>query len=225
MIMVEFAGNPGIGKTTLCEKAMALLEREGHSVRNIFRSELSMSRLQRKLFVSSYQKASFLRGLTAELEGYAGKYAENNAEKWGREIRKTAYKLHKADGKKEILFTDEGPAQFLTSIVHMEELGDEFAGLIDEMNRVIYGYPVILFDIQAPAESNIERMQQRNREKDRFLHSEDMDLGTMLEIKRKNLDYAASHLRFAEWHVIINDDADRAAREIAEKTRAFAESR
>ena len=222
MIVIEFAGNPGTGKSTICSRVLEKFRAEGADAESIFRNELEFSAIKRKMFAMSYRSASCNKELKKKAKEFLKDYPGALPRRWSLEILKTCYKLDRIGGAKDkMVFMEEGPTQFLTSIVHMSELGENATDLIREINRTIYNSDVLLFDIVVSEEETVKRIRERNRQTERFVSDDADEVGKMLSVKRRNLDAVEQQLSYKGFYQIENDDLETAVNEVYRAIQDF----
>ena len=223
MMIVEFAGLPGGGKTTVCSLVLDKLKAAGISAANIHKSEKNLSTLQRKLYSFRSVHAPFLRDLRKEVVKYCSRYnGENNAQRPGNFMLKAVYKLRQPEIRAlDCVVMDEGPTQYLTAIPHKSPLAGDADALVRKLNEEFYSEPVLLFEIQSGVDAAMERIRARGHSQDRFYSEDEGELRDMLLAKGKNLDNAMSRLNYAKHYVINNDNAERAAEEVFQHIMAY----
>ena len=211
MRIIEFMGCPGSGKSSVCKGIMDELTREGYNVANVHRDEIRKGGLSRKILSARSRLSPKMRSLGAELDKVMT-YLPDKDSVWKRDVLNSSYKI----GQKYVqgldyAFFEEGPTQYITSILHDNAAGGYLRPLIDEVNRTFYVHDVTAFYITADPEEIVDRIRKRNRSGDRFLSDD----------RQNNLDYITKENGYRKLYVIENHDLDKAilqAMELVHKT-------
>ena len=146
MIIIEFCGTPGVGKSTLCKTITTELQGIGlvaecrenwlESIRHsLFR------RIKRKgycICCRFYRSFPSLIKKTSLSE-------KKNLNKWLAKIIETDYFIVSSKRKKIILF-DEGIIQFITSISHENEIGNALLSAANSTRKEIISTPYLIFN-------------------------------------------------------------------------------
>ena len=214
MIMVEFAGTPGCGKSTVCQMAAEKLREEGISARDVLRDEMKLGKAARMRFRLGYKRSPRDAALRREVKRFVAAHPGKTAVRFGLEILKASYKLNLARYQAlDVVLMNEGPTQFLTSIAHMERL--DARALIEEMNKAIYRrHKVILIDTTLEEQENIRRIMDRHNVHDRFYSEDAGELAAMLRVKRANIDSAAALLEYSGHFCFDNAESAATAQEV-----------
>ena len=90
MLLIEFAGNAGVGKSTVCDKTVRLLAEKGVPAESIYRNELLGGWLSRKLFSLRYRLYpgnrelwQLLKSVLARYPGKGSTDSKNRAQSMG----------------------------------------------------------------------------------------------------------------------------------------------
>lgn len=219
MLFVEFAGCPGVGKSTICRKVILRLREVGFDAVDILRNELAFKLPERCLFTLSYKFYPGTAHLRKELCAYIAGSPSKSATRFGLEIQKCAYKLHTAkNGNTGILFQNEGPTQFITSIAYdkpMNLTGN--SSLVEAVNESVYDcHRVILVYVTCGQDENIRRLMERGNKNDRYSSGDPAELKRLLDIKRRNLLQVKELFHYDEVIEIENTEIAAASLKVSE---------
>ena len=163
MRIIEFMGCPGSGKSSVCKGIMDELTREGYNVANVHRDEIRKGGLSRKILSARSRLSPKMRSLGAELDKVMA-YLPDKDSVWKRDVLNSSYKIgQKYVQELDYAFFEEGPTQYITSILHDNAAGGYLRPLIDEVNRIFYAHDVTAFYITADPEEIVDRIRKRNR--------------------------------------------------------------
>ena len=196
MIIVEFCGTPGCGKSTLCAMLKRELLTRGYSVENlqeVYEPRTFQGKIERRINKLKYQYAFFNYKRRKMLSYMASK--DDASGYWRQRILEAAYRIRQAEKKGiQIGLFDEGIIQFITSMYHEREFDNKVDKLIEDIDKNIYGDRVILVNCILDMDENYRRLKTRGRAGDRFLVGNDIDNKEALKAKKKKIDYIFEHM-------------------------------
>lgn len=220
MVIIEFSGTPGCGKTTICDRIEEELQQQGLRVRNLQKRGIPTTYVDRakevieRIRFRSYPPNRQLKKALTVLMKY---YDENSLIHWPDRILESFYRTKKAekDGIEVGLF-DEGCMQFITSVFHEKEIPNEIQSVVDSLCEEIYGGRTLFFDCHIDLAENYERLKIREKPKDRFLAGSDEENLALLKTKRERIDRVLDMLKRQTVIRIDGNDTEQAVREIME---------
>ena len=214
-MLIEFIGCPGVGKSSICVRVMERLAGEGYAVENIHRSEMRKGAWARKLYTFEALYGIRNKALRDAVNTYEADNANPGSSVWKRDLLIAAMKLDRKSVKKlDAAFFEEGPTQYLSSIVHLDPIDETAGPVIHQMNKTIYSHDITAFYVTADIGDISERIRKRNRKSDRFKGAEDTEMIRQLKIKEANLDYLTKRLDYREIYRIENRELDTAVSEV-----------
>ena len=199
MVIIEFCGTPGSGKTTICDEVERLLSEKGYRVRNLQKRmypanylDKLMVRIKRYLFCS-YSKNKRLKQALEYLTPYLPKDSLIN---WPERILESFYRMEKARraGIQVGLF-DEGCIQFITSVFHDKAVVSDIEPFVAVLKEEMYRYDTLLVDCLIDEEENYQRLAERDKPDDRFLKAGEAGCKQLLERKRKNIEIVLNMIK------------------------------
>lgn len=196
MLLIELAGLPGCGKSTLWEVLKSKLQQTG---RNVY----TYSELMRRepLFVNR----GFLLGLqkwnpkTKSCMDRIGNYCASlpkdvKRERFQKEWEELYYREHAASWIRgeDIVLLDEGIVQNLTSLFFMDAIPRE-PSMDQVLKNMIHVRGSHLFvKCNISVEESMYRLKKRARENDRYYPLNEETLREALLVKEQNIDYCLS---------------------------------
>ena len=189
MYIIEFAGLPGSGKSTICKKCERLLKQLGHIATNVEVRALMYSGLSRRFFLLRV----FLYPKSWKLSAIARRTIPREKRKEAgigvNRMQQIVYLLDKYEKRGlEYALMDEGFVQFGTSICHDDYISDSILDFEKEVFKIAYnGRPCKHIYVDTDKADVIRRIKARNKPGDRFLSDSDEAMLKKLEVKEKNL--------------------------------------
>lgn len=192
MLIIEFCGTPGCGKTTLCDAVEQELQASGYPVKNLQKRKLPVTyadKIGGMLERFCFRHAFYNRRLKKVLRSIRPYLAEDSRINWTERILEASYRIKKAEreGMRVGLF-DEGCLQFITSVFHGKTVTQEVQSLITVLLEEVYKNRTLIFDCQIDAAENYCRLVRRNRADDRFLAGDKEESLRLLKQKRDNIN-------------------------------------
>lgn len=192
MLIVEFCGTPGCGKTTLCDEIEQELQLLGYKVKNLQKRKYPVS-FADKVAVAverfCFRHAPCNRELKKALQVLRPYIDESSLINWPDRILEASLRIANAEkAGVQIGLFDEGCLQFITSVFHGKTVTEDVQSLIDVLIEKIYKERTIVFDCQMDETENYQRLAQRNKSDDRFLIGGKEISLRLLKNKRKNID-------------------------------------
>ena len=218
MIIGEFVGAPGVGKSVICEKVMKQLTDAGYKVykepsewKHLERVRLMLQRLS--LYTGKKQ-----RKLLKEGKRLIPRLDDANRDKWFKITVLISKYIDMAERQKvDYIIMDEGCIQAITSIDHGAEISDEVLKWAEEVLSTIYAdRDVHIFNCELSMEENLRRLKGRGRGGDRFIAADDEGTIMNISVKRNNLDKVLS-LTDCKKRKINFDNGDDAYQAIIEE--------
>ena len=187
MIVIEFCGTPGVGKSTLCERIVLELNTIG--LKTDYRQEW-LKRIQSSVLMKLYRETYCV------LSNYFRKYPkmirktatsdEKNLNIWLKRIIEDDLFIISSKGNK-IIILDDGVVQSITSISHEKEINNELVSAAVCAQKEIIKKPYLIFNCSLDIPTNIDRIRKRNRH-DRFFKYSNDELPVQLQQKRSNIE-------------------------------------
>lgn len=187
LIVVEFCGTPGVGKSTLCEKILSELYTIGLKADS---REEWLKRDQHSLLMklcrhAYYYFSNFFRRYPTLIKKCANS-EEKNLNKWLTKIIEADLFIISSKRNDIILF-DEGIVQSVTSISHEKEITTDLLETSICAQKEIINRPYLIFNCYLDIPANIDRIRKRNRH-DRFFNYSNEELPGQLQQKRRNIE-------------------------------------
>ena len=226
MLFVEFAGCPGVGKSTICSNVIDVLRDNGIKTMDILRDETKLNKLRRSIFVLSYKADKSNVLLRKELNKYVERHPSSSSIRFALEIQKTAFKIHtKKYLMQEIVFQNEGPTQFLTSIAFDKAITSDLdESLVEAINTSIYDKNyVILVHVTCDQEEIINRLITRGNTNDRYSSQDRTELSRLLSVKEENINIVKQLCHYSHIITVENYDIHTATREVSDTIMACIE--
>ena len=212
MTIVEFCGNPGCGKSTVCrlllrklrERGIAAFdynERKEKSKLNNVRYLLSPGRLKTAAALWRFGAGS---GVTKRTFIYSVKCAVvlEQLRRWEEDA-----------GCEAVLF-DEGLIQYVTTLSHAAAVGELGEDVKKTLREFYQRAGVYVVDCVLNTEENARRLNARNTEGDRFVTDDPAEQSARLALKRANIDAVLEQVRPANLLRVSTADSEQAAEEI-----------
>ena len=209
MMIVEFCGNPGCGKTTVCGRTLELLRERGIAAFD-YNERKERSKLNNLRYLLSPGRI----GAAAALWRFGAKSGVNK--------RTFVYSVKCAvvleqlkrwrdDSGCEAVLFDEGLIQYITTLSHAAKigaLGERITGLL----REFYGSTdVDVVDCVLDVAENARRLNKRNTAGDRFVSDDFAEQSARLALKRANIDAVLEQVRPVNLLRVTVNDARQAA--------------
>lgn len=195
MIIIEFFGLPGAGKSTVCDLLEVSLLKHGYGVVNLHKREKADSlkkKIEKLLHIIRYWTWSGNRKLKKVLRNFSKQCYYNDSHKWIDRILELNYLIFRNDKHLDIGLLDEGFVQWISSIC-FDKPYKHSAELMQVINSIIMCHDYYLVHCEIlPAEA-LSRVSSRNRKNDRYNLSS-KKANELLEIKNENLVQIASNI-------------------------------
>lgn len=192
MILIEFCGTPGCGKTTICDRIEEELQQLGIPVRNLQKRGFPATyrdKLRVKIERFRYRNYIPNRRLKRALEVLLHYYDKSSLIHWPNRILESFYRARKAEKSgTEVGLFDEGCIQFITSVFHEKEIPDEIQSVVTTITEELYRDRTFFFDCYLELTQNYERLEGRNKPDDRFLAGNREENLALLKTKRARID-------------------------------------
>ena len=209
MMIVEFCGNPGCGKSTVCRHTLELLRERGIA---------AFDYNERK----ERSKLANLRWLLSPGRPAAAAALWRFGAKSGVNKRTFVYSIKCAvvleqlkrwrddPGCQAVLF-DEGLIQYVTTLSHAVKLGD-LGEDVTKLLREFYGSTdVYVADCVLDMKENAARLNKRGTAGDRFVSDDFEKQSAMLTLKRANIDAVLEQVRPVNLLRVSTEDSRKAA--------------
>lgn len=199
MPVIELAGLPGCGKSTLWKHLKAELQRKG---RNVFTYSELMCR--EPLFVNRgifFQLLKWHPGTVfcmKRIEKYCATVpGDGKREYFKKEFTELYYRIHVAAAKRgeDIILLDEGMIQNFTSLFFTDTIPRELPMEKTVRNIVSVKGSFCVVKCNISVEESMARLQKRARENDRYRRLEKDALREALLVKEQNIDYVLSFVK------------------------------
>lgn len=212
MLVVEFIGCPGVGKSSVFNPVMDSVRSKGFSVENIHRSEMRVNKFYRKWITFESQISSKNSGLKSAISSFTECVDDPKSLVWTKDLLNASFKLNSGKiNKLDYAFFEEGPTQYISSIAHQKNIKDMNAKLlIDAVNESIYSHDTIAFYVEADLEDIVSRLVKRGKTNDRYILNDADAMMEQLVVKKDNIEYLIERLNYKAIHRIKNDDLDQA---------------
>lgn len=220
MVIIEFCGTPGCGKTTVCDRIEEELQQQGIRVQNLQKRGTPTTytdRLKEKMERIRFRNYFPNRRLKKALEVLMNYYDRDSLIHWPDRILESFYRTKKAekDGIEIGLF-DEGCMQFITSVFHEKEIPKEIQSVVDSICEELYCGRALFFDCYIDLTENYERLEKRDKPKDRFLAGSREENLALLKLKRERIDTVLGMLNGYTIMRIEGTDTEQAVNSILE---------
>ncbi len=222
MKIIEFAGLPGCGKSTLCSGVIEKL-RKNYKVYTYQEIVRMVSTPRRKrLYDILLHMSSSCRRFRRLLKAYAGEY--NDVSSQAMYVLMALYgmpKVFQCIAPKSVVVLDEGFVQTLTSIPHLQPIRDN--DTLSEITTYLNARHYIQVVCCTGDEMlTIRRLRTRNRG-DRFTSiKDDETLCQALHRKQQNIDIVAKHF-FILKKITMEDGTDTLNKNINDIYRSICE--
>lgn len=186
MKIIEFCGNPGCGKTTISNALLINLKNHNFKTVNYNQiKEKSKLKLLKYFFSMNTWKVSLKlfnfgirNGINKRLFIYSIKSAI---------IIKFINKIEKEE-KIDCVIFDEGIIQYLTTLSHGRNIGNEIKKLPKKLIDIYKRNNYYVIKCEIDIDENIKRINQRNRKGDRFIDKNINSQKEKLKQKEKNIE-------------------------------------
>ncbi len=218
MVIIEFCGTPGSGKTTICDRIEEELQQQGIRVRNLQkRSFPATYRDKLRVVIDRFRFRNYFpnRRLKKALETLMPYFDENSLIHWPNRILESFYRTKKAEKQGiEVGLFDEGCMQFITSVFHEKEIPDEIQSVVDSLCKELYRENAVFFDCHIELTENYKRLEERGKPDDRFLAGSREENLALLKIKRERIDTILGMLKGQTIMRVEGKDTEQAVNEI-----------
>lgn len=189
MVIGDFAGCPGVGKSTVCIKLQKELRNKNYKVFSEPKDWKHFGRIQRFINQNKAYLYKECRYLSKIGKQYVGSLTDANRNYWFHVVLMDVYYVLKAERKGcEYLLFDEGIIQAASSIEHDSISSSGVAEWIHlVIERTYKDRDVKIINCILDEEENIIRLKGRQRDGDRFLQGSDEIIRSRLEIKKENI--------------------------------------
>lgn len=191
MILIEFCGTPGCGKTTVCDEVEQELLGLGYSVKNLQKRKFPATytdKIQVVIERFCFRHVPHNRKIKKALQVIKPYLAEDSLINWPDRILEVSYRIKKAEkAGVEVGLLDEGCLQFITSVFHGKTVTKDVQCLIDVLVKEVYKNRTLIFDCKIDELENYQRLVKRNKPDDRFLTGGKENSLFLLKQKRNNI--------------------------------------
>lgn len=200
MLIIELAGLPGCGKSTLWEQLKTELQQKG---RNVYTYSGLMHReplfVNKGLLFKMQKWNPKTRSCINLIENYcASAPQDDKRESYKKAWEELYYRVHVAAWNRgeDIILLDEGIIQNFTSLFFMDAIPRDPSTekVLKNMMRVRCRYLFVKCHISV--EESMKRLRKRARVNDRYCPLKDETLKEALLVKEQNIDYLLSFARF-----------------------------
>ena len=204
MKILEFAGVPGIGKSTLCHQLQNALTQKGYTVINLQRylpGNTFIQKVYRKYKYHMIWHAPINRKMVMTFRQLNFPVDSAHRE-WMERILLVNYQLHMNGVTYDYILMDEGMIQFITSLYHNRELQDpeSVKPFIQALcPEYLQNTEIIYMTLNMTAVC--ERLKNRNRAGDRFVMEDQQQMRENLEKKRKNIEFTLNASKIPVYHL------------------------
>jgi len=206
MLIVEFYGPPGCGKTTLCDEVEKELRASGYRVKNFqkpTREVLLWDKVKGKWRRCCYRYLCANRKIKAVLKTVWPYLTEESHFYWIDRILEVYYTIQQGEKSGvEIALLDEGCLQFITSVFHGKKVPSEMQQLIDTLAEEFYRNRTIIYNCQIDLNENYCRLVKRSKADDRFLKEDREESYRLLNQKKENIECVLDMLACKNPHLI-----------------------
>ena len=212
MRIIEFAGVTGCGKSTLCREWAG---RSGAGQRTVAYRDVFTGLRVKRLLVPLFRADRKFREFEKALGDFAAEYTgvSENALTKLKVLYIAASRLKK--GSRMVL--DEGFAQLLTSVAHLQPLRDDEK--LDAATQLLRRFDITVVDCRIDGPEAVRRIRGRNTG-DRFNAIKgDGELLEALETKQRNIDTAVRKIE-----KVITVRTDRPAEELCGELESLLEA-
>lgn len=218
MVIIEFCGTPGSGKTTICDRIEEELQQRGICVRNLQkRSFPATYRDKLRVVIERFRFRNYVpnRRLKKALRTLLLYFDKNSLIHWPNRILESFYRTKKAEKHGiEVGLFDEGCMQFITSVFHEKEIPDEIQSVVDSLCKELYREEAVFFDCHIGLAENYERLEERGKPDDRFLAGSREENLALLKTKRECIDTILGMLNGQTIMRVDGTDTEQAVNEI-----------
>ena len=190
MKIIEFCGNPGSGKSTVCTELLKQLTELGFQAYDY--NDLKQPKYYKNIkYLLQKDCRNTFRELLALRKGSGVFSKRNYIYSFKCAVVVTQLKQWEEKEAIDYILFDEGIVQYITTLYHGVNIPQEFLESKDILNSIKNFYQkdnVYLINCVIEEEENVNRLKKRSREKDRFLLEDDKDMREALQLKRNNLD-------------------------------------
>lgn len=220
MILVEFTGLPGCGKTTLCDKLEEELANRDIRVCNLQKEKEIKNifgRLSYSLYIRKVKKAECNNVLNAEIRRMNNLLGIKETDHWEEKILEANYRCIEAEKKGEqVALFDEGCIQYIVSLLADADVDERQYNIIKEIEKTIYGSRTIIINCALDEETSLDRINSRGRWCC-GVHDTDREGGlAILRHRRSNIDLIMEKLEKVKILTVSTKDGngDNALKEV-----------
>lgn len=222
MVIVEFCGPGGCGKTTVCDILEEAIRKQGVCVKNLQKSpklrKMGEKALHKLTVLSYWLTPSGLHtGATVCLFSCLNHFSQTFH--WAGRIIELQYRI-RHEQEAEVVILDEGYVQFLSSLAFTNKIGRGLDMVAHMMDRWFYANErnqVILIRCKTDEQTIIERLLTRGRKNDRNVHENQEVMRTLIRQRYENIDRIIDHITPTMVYSCSTDDSEHAASWILRK--------
>lgn len=191
MIIIEFTGLPGVGKTTACDELEQNLRNDGFRVSN-FQKMLPGKSVLQKVTRRLYAYRAIYSWRNRKLYKVLQALDLNDSKEldfWKKRILIMNYRIMTEASHYDFIVLDEGVITFITSLYHNVWMDQkESAQKIWDTICDVYKKNTLRIQVDAPIETVIDRLLSRNKPGDRFICENRVKMKELLELKGHNIE-------------------------------------
>ena len=205
MIIVEFCGLPGAGKTTLCDKVESECAALGYSVKNLHTRKAADSlakKVKKAVLRNKYTNWQGNREFKSLLDSFSSGYTDDRTAAWIDRLLEMNYLIHNSNDLDIALF-DEGFIQLISSICFDKPVKTNDS-LFECVQNIISEFDYVIVNCQIPVKESYDRVIKRNRLNDRYVGKYD-EVTALYTMKDNNVRAIFDVIKPSKKHVVSND--------------------